>query len=200
MIRDVTIFLVRDIRWLQQLIVPFNSSGEYIAICYSVESHIVLILTLCTFYHILLSQFDSRHSLWFVTSQTASTHSPFIVMPIKDVETPYPVIDKDPHFFRVVRYFRPSDYASWAAGAAAAPAIMLGFGKYLLKEWRRGVLGRLEFFWTYIARRASSFTQGSTTCEADQHLLVGQITLYTPSLVMSTYTPLVKLIVPCTSL
>jgi hypothetical protein len=55
-------------------------------------------------------------------------------MPIKDVETPYPVIDKDPHFFRVVRYFRPSDYASWAAGAAAAPAIMLGFGKYMLKE------------------------------------------------------------------
>ncbi|CAO3665256.1 unnamed protein product [Umbelopsis vinacea] len=50
-------------------------------------------------------------------------------MPIKDVETPYPVIDKDPHFFRVVRYFRPSDYASWAAGAAAAPAIMLGFEK-----------------------------------------------------------------------
>ncbi|CAM0141364.1 hypothetical protein VKS41_003929 [Umbelopsis sp. WA50703] len=50
-------------------------------------------------------------------------------MPVKDVETPYPVIDKDPHFFRVVRYFRPTDYAAWAVGTAAAPAILLGFEK-----------------------------------------------------------------------
>jgi hypothetical protein len=54
-------------------------------------------------------------------------------MPVKDVETPYPVIDKDPHFFRVVRYFRPTDYAAWAVGTAAAPAILLGFGEYSVR-------------------------------------------------------------------
>ncbi|KAF8347733.1 NADH-ubiquinone oxidoreductase complex I, 21 kDa subunit-domain-containing protein [Amanita rubescens] len=33
-------------------------------------------------------------------------------MPQKVTETPYPLIDADPHASRVVRYFRPSDYAS----------------------------------------------------------------------------------------
>ncbi|KZS94607.1 hypothetical protein SISNIDRAFT_453554 [Sistotremastrum niveocremeum HHB9708] len=42
-------------------------------------------------------------------------------MPDQVVETPYPLIDSDPHAGRVVRYFRPSDYAAWAAGTAAFP-------------------------------------------------------------------------------
>lgn len=50
-------------------------------------------------------------------------------MPVKDFNAPYPVIDTDPHFNRVVRYMRPSDYAAWAAGTAAAPALLLGMGK-----------------------------------------------------------------------
>lgn len=50
-------------------------------------------------------------------------------MPVKEFNTPYPVIDTDPHFSRVVRYMRPSDYAAWAAGTAAAPAILLGLEK-----------------------------------------------------------------------
>ncbi|KAI9027310.1 NADH-ubiquinone oxidoreductase complex I, 21 kDa subunit-domain-containing protein [Phycomyces nitens] len=50
-------------------------------------------------------------------------------MPVKEFNSAYPVIDTDPHFFRVVRYFRGSDYAAWAAGTAAAPAILLGMEK-----------------------------------------------------------------------
>ncbi|KAF1801795.1 NADH-ubiquinone oxidoreductase subunit [Mucor lusitanicus] len=50
-------------------------------------------------------------------------------MPVKEFNTPYPVIDSDPHFSRVVRYMRPSDYAAWAAGTAAAPALLLGMEK-----------------------------------------------------------------------
>ncbi|KAH7890696.1 NADH-ubiquinone oxidoreductase complex I, 21 kDa subunit-domain-containing protein [Phlebopus sp. FC_14] len=42
----------------------------------------------------------------------------------KVTKTPYPLIDADPHFSRVVRYFRPSDYATWAAGTAAFPAAL----------------------------------------------------------------------------
>ncbi|KAF8141688.1 NADH-ubiquinone oxidoreductase complex I, 21 kDa subunit-domain-containing protein [Boletus reticuloceps] len=45
-------------------------------------------------------------------------------MPDKVVKTPYPLIDGDPHFSRVVRYFRPSDYATWAASTAAFPAAL----------------------------------------------------------------------------
>jgi hypothetical protein len=40
------------------------------------------------------------------------------------ITTPYPLIDADPHFSRVVRYFRGSDYAAWAAGTAAFPAAL----------------------------------------------------------------------------
>lgn len=45
-------------------------------------------------------------------------------MPQMAVTTPYPLIDSDPHAFRVVRYFRPSDYATMAAGTAAFPAAL----------------------------------------------------------------------------
>lgn len=45
--------------------------------------------------------------------------------------TDYPVIDMDPHFGRVVRYMRPSDYATWAGAAAAGPAVFWGLGECL---------------------------------------------------------------------
>jgi len=45
-------------------------------------------------------------------------------MPEKAVETPYPLIDADPHASRVVRYFRPSDYVVWAGAAGAFPAAL----------------------------------------------------------------------------
>ncbi|EAU90611.1 hypothetical protein CC1G_00995 [Coprinopsis cinerea okayama7 len=43
---------------------------------------------------------------------------------IKETSSPYPRIDSDPHFSRVVRYFRPSDYAVWAGTTAAVPAAL----------------------------------------------------------------------------
>ena len=52
-------------------------------------------------------------------------------MPIKEVQTPYPRIDSDPHFTRVVRYFRPGDYAAWAGTAAALPAAVYFWGMLL---------------------------------------------------------------------
>ncbi|CAO1616751.1 unnamed protein product [Sympodiomycopsis kandeliae] len=39
-------------------------------------------------------------------------------------ETEYPQIDSDPHFRRVVKYFRPSDYGVWGASAGAFPAAL----------------------------------------------------------------------------
>jgi hypothetical protein len=49
-------------------------------------------------------------------------------MPITDTARPYPLIDADPHFGRVVRYMRPSDYAVWAGAAAAGPAVLYLYG------------------------------------------------------------------------
>jgi len=48
-------------------------------------------------------------------------------MPLKQPSTPYPLIDTDPHFNRVVRYMRPSDYAVWAGAAGAAPAALYAY-------------------------------------------------------------------------
>ncbi|KAJ1989373.1 hypothetical protein H4R33_002097 [Dimargaris cristalligena] len=44
---------------------------------------------------------------------------------------PFEPIDRDPHFARVVRYFRPSDYGLWAGMAALGPVILLGLEKVM---------------------------------------------------------------------
>lgn len=46
----------------------------------------------------------------------------------KTISTPYPLIDGDPHASRVVRYFRLSDWATWAAATAAFPAALYLWG------------------------------------------------------------------------
>ena len=46
------------------------------------------------------------------------------------VESPYPLVDADPHFSRVVRYMRPSDYAVWAGATAAFPSALYFWGNF----------------------------------------------------------------------
>lgn len=53
-------------------------------------------------------------------------------MPNKVIETPYPLIDSDPHASRVIRYFRSSDYAVWAAATGAFPAALYAWRPYYL--------------------------------------------------------------------
>jgi len=58
----------------------------------------------------------------------------------------YPLIDVDPHAGRVIRYFRSSDYAVWAASTIAVPSALLLWGEvayhslfiethYLRQKW-----------------------------------------------------------------
>lgn len=56
-------------------------------------------------------------------------------MPVKQAQTPYPLIDADPHAGRVIRYMRPSDYAAWAGAAAAGPAALYAFGESVVTVW-----------------------------------------------------------------
>ncbi|RPA87162.1 hypothetical protein BJ508DRAFT_321054 [Ascobolus immersus RN42] len=51
-------------------------------------------------------------------------------VPPKPVQSEFPVIDTDPHFNRVVRYARPSDWTMAGATAAAGPAIAYMWEKY----------------------------------------------------------------------
>jgi len=45
-------------------------------------------------------------------------------MPTKEVNTPFTLIDADPHAARVIRYFRGSDYAALAGATAAFPSLL----------------------------------------------------------------------------
>ena len=57
-------------------------------------------------------------------------HNTATKMPDNVVQSPYPLIDADPHFSRVVRYMRPSDYAVWASGTAAFPSAIYFWGTW----------------------------------------------------------------------
>ena len=59
--------------------------------------------------------------------------SPTITMPEKTVNTPYPLLDADPHFLRVVRYFRPSDYAWIAGSTVVGPSLLMLYGMIALR-------------------------------------------------------------------
>jgi len=65
-------------------------------------------------------------------------------MPIKETETPYPLIDADPHFGRVVRYMRPSDYAMWAGAAAAGPGALYFMERIDPSNYRFGARSALR--------------------------------------------------------
>ena len=52
-------------------------------------------------------------------------------MPNKVVETPFPLIDADPHASRVIRYMRPSDLGVWAGATAGFPTLLFLWGACL---------------------------------------------------------------------
>lgn len=60
------------------------------------------------------------------------SHSAYCAMPEQVAQSKYPLIDSDPHAFRVVRYMRPSDYGVMAATTASVPAALMA--------WRMTVL------------------------------------------------------------
>ncbi len=58
-------------------------------------------------------------------------------MPEKVLETPYPVIDTDPHFSRVLRYMRTEDYTAWAVVTGGFPAAWRLWGTSSLPTFSR---------------------------------------------------------------
>ncbi|KAK4674592.1 hypothetical protein QC763_122030 [Podospora pseudopauciseta] len=48
----------------------------------------------------------------------------------KQIKTEYPLIDNDPHFKRVIRYARPSDYVHGIVAAAAGPSLLYAMERF----------------------------------------------------------------------
>lgn len=63
-----------------------------------------------------------------VNSQATLLSIVYNEMPTLEQKGQYPLIDIDPHFSRVVRFFRVSDYAAWAALSAGTPALYYAWG------------------------------------------------------------------------
>ena len=72
----------------------------------------------------IMRKYPSR--LRLNTTPTCHSHFPTA---IKELETPYPLIDADPHFSRVVRNFRQSDYLAMAGATAAFPSAIYLMGE-----------------------------------------------------------------------
>ncbi|KAK3342104.1 NADH-ubiquinone oxidoreductase complex I, 21 kDa subunit-domain-containing protein [Lasiosphaeria hispida] len=60
----------------------------------------------------------------------------------KTVQTEYPLIDNDPHFKRVVRYARPSDYVHGTVAAAAGPGLLYTMEKMAPSHVGKGGFAR----------------------------------------------------------
>jgi hypothetical protein len=79
------------------------------------------------------TSFSQEHVIFKCTFRPSSsaTANRYYTMPSKEIQTPYPLIDADPHASRVVRYFRPSDYAWWLGATSAFPAALYFWGTFL---------------------------------------------------------------------
>ncbi|KAJ7035609.1 NADH-ubiquinone oxidoreductase complex I, 21 kDa subunit-domain-containing protein [Mycena alexandri] len=63
--------------------------------------------------------------------------------------TRYPLIDQDPHASRVIRYMRPSDFATWAAMTLGTPAAFYGWEMIDASGPARSLHARMRpFVWT----------------------------------------------------
>ncbi|KAI9681819.1 MAG: hypothetical protein M1829_000564 [Trizodia sp. TS-e1964] len=109
-------------------------------------------------------------------------------IPAKRVLTDYPLIDSDPHFRRVLKYARPSDYASGLAYTALGPALMLAWEKFAPSYVSRGgfpPIMRLTaavsasagflIFYQNSALRFYGFTENKREVEMDMREMVDKV-------------------------
>ncbi|RFU25969.1 hypothetical protein B7463_g10363, partial [Scytalidium lignicola] len=125
-----------------------------------------------------------------------------VFLPAKKIQTDYPLIDSDPHFKRVVRYARPSDYAAGAATAAAGPGLMMlwekispshvGKGGFAPIMRLTGVIGLGAGFLLCYQRsilRFYGFTENKREVDMDMREMVDKVKKGEPLYGTSTLTP-----------
>jgi len=126
-------------------------------------------------------------------------------VPAKTIPTDYPLIDSDPHFKRVIKYARPSDYAVGAVTAAASPALMLlwerispshvGKGGFAPIMRLSGVIGLGAGFFTFYQRsilRFYGFKENSREVELDMKEMVTKVKAGEPLYGHSSTTPYIQ--------
>lgn len=125
-----------------------------------------------------------------------------MAVPPKQLNTDYPVIDTDPHFWRVIRYARPSDYAVGAGTAAAGPALfwlwekkspaMLPKGAFAQSMRLAGALGVTAGFLRFYLGSSLRFwgwTENQREVDMDMKEMVGKVKRKEPLYGESILTP-----------
>ncbi|KAL8735714.1 MAG: hypothetical protein Q9181_002717 [Wetmoreana brouardii] len=123
-------------------------------------------------------------------------------VPARTLDTEYPLIDSDPHFKRVCKYARPSDYAVGATTAAAGPALMVfwervapsyvGKGGFAPIMRLAGVIGVTAGFLQFYNRsifRFYGFTENQREREMDMREMVDKIKSNEPLYGRSSLSP-----------
>ncbi|CCG84059.1 protein of unknown function [Taphrina deformans PYCC 5710] len=97
----------------------------------------------------------------------------------QDLATPFPVIDTDPHFFRVIKYTRLSDWVYAAGLSAAFPGIMTyweskepstakaAMPSVMRLSWTIGAVGGFLFAYNRSASRLWGWTENAAEVERD---------------------------------
>lgn len=111
-----------------------------------------------------------------------------VYVPTKQLDTPYPLIDSDPHFKRVCRYARQSDYAAGTIAAAAGPALMLtwervapsyvgkgGFASIMRLTGIVGLVGGFGFFYSRSIQRFYGLTENKREVDLDMREMVDKV-------------------------
>ncbi|KAK4985363.1 hypothetical protein LTR66_008201 [Elasticomyces elasticus] len=109
-------------------------------------------------------------------------------VPAKKLNTDYPLIDSDPHFKRVIRYARPSDYVAGGAMTAFGPALMLwwerispshvgrgGFASVMRLSGALSVTAGFLFMYQRSIQRFYGLTENRREIEMDMREMVSKV-------------------------
>ncbi|KAE8348537.1 NADH-ubiquinone oxidoreductase complex I, 21 kDa subunit-domain-containing protein [Aspergillus coremiiformis] len=111
-----------------------------------------------------------------------------VLVPPKQANTDYPLIDSDPHLRRVVGYARPSDYAIAGGAAVASPLAFWamervspshvgrgGFAPVMRLATAIGIIGGLHVLYQRSCNRFYGFTENSREVEMDTREMVDKV-------------------------
>ncbi|KAL2136540.1 hypothetical protein VTI74DRAFT_3085 [Chaetomium olivicolor] len=122
--------------------------------------------------------------------------------PSKTVKSDYPLIDNDPHFKRVIRYARPSDYVAGAGAAAAGPGLLYAMEKFAPSQVGKGgfaqamrlagvigVAGGFLYFYQRSILRFYGMSENAREVEMDMREMVAKVKAGEPLYGESRLTP-----------
>ncbi|MCJ1410712.1 hypothetical protein MMC19_004798 [Ptychographa xylographoides] len=113
---------------------------------------------------------------------------PRAYVPSKTLDTPFPLIDNDPHIRRVIAYARPSDYVAGAAIGVAGPGMMLlweriapsyvgkgGFAPIMRLSGALGIMAGFIYFAERSTLRFYGFNENKREQEMDMREMVDKV-------------------------